>query len=134
MGAHSDVGGSYPFHQSGLSHNALQWMIREARAFGLDFDDLKIREEIPITPTATNSAPDVNGMDSSVTRRILVGFRMVAEKGRATKKWISPWGQPRNLFIDAQNSPIRLRVHLSATRRRGYSPRFVGCNLASPSA
>jgi uncharacterized protein (DUF2235 family) len=33
-GVHSDIGGSYPQEQSGLSNIALEWMIREAKAAG----------------------------------------------------------------------------------------------------
>jgi uncharacterized protein (DUF2235 family) len=37
-GAHSDIGGSYPETQSGLSKLALEWMLREACRFGLKVD------------------------------------------------------------------------------------------------
>lgn len=35
-GVHSDVGGGYD--ESGLSHNASQWMLKEASGFGLEFE------------------------------------------------------------------------------------------------
>ncbi len=38
-GVHSDVGGGYPEGESGLAKITLEWMIREATAFGLVVDD-----------------------------------------------------------------------------------------------
>lgn len=40
-GVHSDVGGSYPEDESGLSKIALRWMLCEAQSAGLVFDPLK---------------------------------------------------------------------------------------------
>ena len=38
-GVHSDVGGSYPEGESGLSKITLKWMLREAKAAGMVMDD-----------------------------------------------------------------------------------------------
>ena len=38
VGGHSDVGGSCPETESGLSKIALRWMLREAEAAGLLID------------------------------------------------------------------------------------------------
>jgi uncharacterized protein (DUF2235 family) len=43
-GVHCDVGGGYPESQSGLSKNALKWMVQEARASGLFVDLSKMTE------------------------------------------------------------------------------------------
>jgi uncharacterized protein (DUF2235 family) len=43
-GVHSDVGGSYPESESGLSKIALRWMLCEASAAGLQLDPKKIDE------------------------------------------------------------------------------------------
>jgi uncharacterized protein (DUF2235 family) len=43
-GVHSDVGGSYPEPESGLSKIALRWLICEAQAAGLKLDSNKIDE------------------------------------------------------------------------------------------
>jgi uncharacterized protein (DUF2235 family) len=40
-GVHSDIGGSYPELQSGLSKLTLEWMLREASLAGLRIDDRK---------------------------------------------------------------------------------------------
>src|SRR6516225_4601020 len=41
-GVHSDVGGSYPEAESGLSKIALRWMLDEARTAGLLLDAQKV--------------------------------------------------------------------------------------------
>jgi uncharacterized protein (DUF2235 family) len=40
-GVHSDIGGGYLWAESGLAMQAFQWMVREAREFGLMVDDAK---------------------------------------------------------------------------------------------
>jgi uncharacterized protein (DUF2235 family) len=54
-GAHSDVGGSYPEKESGLSQIALQWMLEEAVAHDLIVDHKKVCEilgEVQPAPAA----------------------------------------------------------------------------------
>jgi uncharacterized protein (DUF2235 family) len=34
-GVHSDIGGGYPWKESGLAMQAFEWMVREAKEFGL---------------------------------------------------------------------------------------------------
>jgi uncharacterized protein (DUF2235 family) len=43
-GVHCDVGGGYPENQSGLSKGALDWMLQEAKAYGLLVQDAKEQE------------------------------------------------------------------------------------------
>ncbi len=43
-GVHSDVGGGYPEAQSGLSKNALRWMLEEAQIHGLKVNQAKVTE------------------------------------------------------------------------------------------
>ncbi len=50
-GVHCDVGGGYPADRSGLSQIALQWMVTEAQAAGLEVDPAK-RNEIFSKPEA----------------------------------------------------------------------------------
>ena len=40
-GVHSDIGGGYPWPESGLAMTAFQWMVREANEFGLLVDETK---------------------------------------------------------------------------------------------
>lgn len=55
-GAHSDVGGSYPEKESGLSQIALQWMIGEAARFELRIDRKRYETALPIR--AEKTKPD----------------------------------------------------------------------------
>jgi len=41
-GVHSDVGGGYPWADSGLAMLAFEWMVREAKQAGLLVDDVKM--------------------------------------------------------------------------------------------
>lgn len=43
-GVHSDVGGSYPENESGLSRISLKWMLGEASQYGLQLNNSKIKE------------------------------------------------------------------------------------------
>lgn len=49
-GDHSDVGGSYPERESGLSQLSLAWMLREARAHGLLVDETRLAKLLPTRP------------------------------------------------------------------------------------
>lgn len=49
-GGHSCVGGGTK-EQSGLSDGALQWMIDESKALGLEFDESKVPDGINSDPT-----------------------------------------------------------------------------------
>lgn len=42
-GVHADVGGGYPESESGLARDAFVWMVAEARALGLRFDDRAVQ-------------------------------------------------------------------------------------------
>jgi uncharacterized protein (DUF2235 family) len=65
-GSHSDVGGSYPEKESGLSQIALRWMIREAKASGLRIDDQQYGIVVPSDPQPVgveyHAVPDYAGM------------------------------------------------------------------------
>lgn len=47
-GVHSDVGGSYPLGESGLSNIALEWMLIEARDKGMLINNAKAKEAVTI--------------------------------------------------------------------------------------
>lgn len=55
-GVHSDVGGGYPFAESGLAMLACQWLVREAVEYGLLLDQAKyaaLLQACPPSATAT---------------------------------------------------------------------------------
>jgi len=57
-GSHSDVGGSYPEKESGLSQIALQWMIEEAMCCGLEVDRKRYAAVVPQTTSASGYRTD----------------------------------------------------------------------------
>jgi uncharacterized protein (DUF2235 family) len=57
-GVHSDVGGSYPEAQSGLSQIALEWMLCEATSLGLLVDPQKADRALGRIPPPPPVAPD----------------------------------------------------------------------------
>lgn len=59
-GVHSDVGGSYPEAESGLSKIALRWMLCEAKTAGLLLDDHKMNGVLG--ENASYVPPDPKGM------------------------------------------------------------------------
>src|SRR5260370_8905274 len=57
-GVHSDVGGSYAYTESGLSQITLEWMLCEARSFGLLIDPQKAQQALCRIPPPPPVAPD----------------------------------------------------------------------------
>lgn len=57
-GVHSDVGGSYPYMESGLSQISLEWMLCEALSFGLLVDPEKAELALGRVPPPPPVAPD----------------------------------------------------------------------------
>ncbi len=65
-GLHSDVGGSYPEKESGLSQLTLQWMIREAQSSGVRIDERQYAMIVPSKPEEESveyhAVPDYAGV------------------------------------------------------------------------
>ena len=60
-GVHCDVGGGYAENESGLSKLALEWMLQEAKAVGLQVDGEKQKEVLGETPGSRYAQPDADG-------------------------------------------------------------------------
>src|SRR5207249_3855198 len=72
-GVHSDVGGSYPETESGLSKIALQWMAREAQQAGLLINREKM--DVILGGDSQHTSPD----PSAVMHRSLRTFWWLGE-------------------------------------------------------
>lgn len=101
-GVHSDVGGSYPESESGLSQVTLQWMAEQADAAGLRFDPDAWKAHLPERPLpdGTPVPPD----PSAEIHRSLKGVWWLME---LFPKWIRDPGKG-----------YRLRLRLNLGRRR----------------
>jgi len=92
-GVHSDVGGSYPESESGLSKIAFRWMICEAQAAGLQLDPQKVSDVLG--SSAAYCPPDFRGkLHSSLHGFWYLGeiwpklhYRTVSIPGRADPVW-----------------------------------------------
>jgi len=128
-GVHSDVGGSYPESDSGLSKVPLQWMLEEARAAGLSLDKGKVREVLGETD------PDYARPDAAAPLHTsLHGFwwwaleffpkpREVQNPGR---KWVKEWELP---MAKPRSVPANAVVHPSVDERRKCVPEYRPVNL-----
>jgi uncharacterized protein (DUF2235 family) len=92
-GVHSDVGGSYPEAESGLSKIALRWMLCEAQSVGLSFDPDRVIDVLG------GQAPYVRPDPKGELHKSLHGFWWLGEfwpkrffypvnvPGQAAPKW-----------------------------------------------
>lgn len=129
-GVHSDVGGSYPEGESGLSKISLRWMLREAESAGLLLDtrvaDAVLGAKLEYVPPLANAM-----MHNSLT-----GFWRLGEFWpKWTKRQISPpgieppkfRGGPRLNLFRCRTIKEGSRIHESVFERRklvsGYAPR-----------
>lgn len=125
-GVHSDVGGSYPEEQSGLSKIALQWMLNEGEAAGLRVDQRRaamvLAQEPPEEWMPRYIAPDAK---TKWLHRSLKGLwwtleflpHRVYDRHQDRAVWILPLGRHR--FI-----PENSTLHASVFERKGagYEP------------
>ena len=72
-GVHSDVGGSYPEGESGLSKITLRWMLREAKEAGLLLDDGEVARIMGASPAF------VKPLANAMTHNSLKGLWLLGE-------------------------------------------------------
>jgi uncharacterized protein (DUF2235 family) len=107
-GVHSDVGGSYPESESGLSKVTLEWMLHEAAAAGLRIDHHKAAVVLGKAPRPEPWMPDyvppnANGRIHRSLRGLwwlleLLPHRYVDfDSGSPVVRWRIPFGAPRRI-------------------------------------
>jgi uncharacterized protein (DUF2235 family) len=132
-GVHSDVGGSYPENESGLSKIALKWMLDEARTAGLSFDEAKVGQVLGETDSAYAPADPAAKLHTSLYGGwwVLEFFpkchKVKTPDGEWVKRWELPMGKPRAVPPDAV-------IHPSVEERRKRVPEYQPVNLAPGTA
>ena len=132
-GVHSDVGGSYPEQQSGLSKLTLEWMLREASLAGLKVDPYRaavILGRLPVGPE--HKLPYVPPNPAAEMHNSLTGAWWIPEflphkywdKETLTTKWTIPMGAPRQ--VPADKSTL---MHESVQQRLDEVPDYKPANL-----
>jgi uncharacterized protein (DUF2235 family) len=107
-GVHSDVGGSYPESESGLSKVTLEWMLHEAAEAGLKIDYNKAAVVLGKAPRPEPWTPDYVEPDASgEMHHSLHGLWWLLEflphryvdfkSGSPVVRWRIPFGAPRQI-------------------------------------
>jgi hypothetical protein len=113
---HSDIGGSYPEQDAGLSKISFEWLLAEAVKQGLLVDDKRVRivlgQQAPPAFLPPYVPPDPHG----VLHDALEGFWWVLEYFPRKKK--GRWGLPRGKWVREipENSMIHETVKLSGQK------------------
>lgn len=131
-GVHSDVGGSYPEAESGLSKIALKWMLDEAERAGLDVDKNRVKAILGGEKRYAAPAPDAK-MHNSLTPAWWLGEFW--PKSTRKRFGTDPKGKPRyipwvrvNLFR-RRYIPDGACIHASVLERQKLVPRYNPSNL-----
>jgi uncharacterized protein (DUF2235 family) len=127
-GVHSDVGGSYPEAESGLSKIALRWMLDEARTAGLALNEDKVREILGETDPAYARPDPAAELHTSLRGPwwVLEFFPKRHGIKTASGKWVKrlelPMAKPRAV-------PANAVIHASVEERRARVPDYQPVNL-----
>jgi len=120
-GAHSDIGGSYPLNESGLSQLTLEWMMLESMDFGLLLNKDRVKEIMNDALEEVHSLPNYH----EKIHKSLNGFWWFLEflpKGKRDKlSYYIPSGRSRKLYEDSLGNPIVPTIHQSAIAKMGVS-------------
>jgi len=133
-GVHSDVGGSYPEGESGLSKITLEWMLREAKLAGLRIHDNEAKRVLGIAPPAPFVRPDpTDGQHESLkgawwALEFLPHYKYDKRKGRPHWTW-PPLGEHRHLPIDPVTHQNLAVLHESVFDRSQNVPEYCPKNL-----
>jgi uncharacterized protein (DUF2235 family) len=128
-GVHSDIGGSYPIVESGLSQASLQWMLGEAISLGLIVDHGRVEDALgripPHTPPRPVAPDPAQPIHVSLSRKWKV-LEILPHKyyNGATGKpeWRIPLGARRTI-------PPASVFHTSVERKLAVDPAYRPPNL-----
>lgn len=104
VGAHADIGGSYPEKESGLSKITLQWMLNEAFAEGLKVDREKYEKRV-LSAAGKMTTPNPAGTLHQSLRgfwhlgEIIPQWKYNPETGK--QQWFLPLGRYRSIETGA---------------------------------
>lgn len=127
-GVHCDVGGGYLERQSGLSKEALAWMVGEVGG-DLAFRDAAFRRVVPSTDTKDSAAPSALAQAHRSLRGLwwlveLLPKRYKDPRSNFKARWMIPLGRPRFVPDDPD---ARACIHASVQERMsagiGYAPK-----------
>ena len=115
-GSHGDVGGGYPLSESGLSNEALKWMLKEAGANGLRVDQAKLNAIVG-APTKTVVHDQTKGW--WIIAEFVPKWHWEKQKIDGEQKWVSSL---RINFFRPRTIPEKPLVHQSSFTLPDYKP------------
>jgi uncharacterized protein (DUF2235 family) len=126
-GVHCDVGGGYVEIESGLAKIALNWMVEQARQYGLRFQLSAEALILPAVSTKSSAAPDPTAPQHESLRGIwwLAEFipKRIKDPALGYKpRWIIHCGRHR--YVAAGS-----KIHASVLTRRNQLPSYSPPNL-----
>jgi uncharacterized protein (DUF2235 family) len=131
-GVHSDVGGSYPEAESGLSKISLGWMLREAQNEGLRLDAAKVAGILGGNPAHAKPLPNAV-LHNSLTPAWWAGeFWPKFTKYRVSAPGVAPErykGHPRVNLFRRRHIPEGSTIHESVFMRKAMVPEYKAPNL-----
>lgn len=133
-GVHSDIGGSYPEGESGLSKITLEWMLREAVLAGLRIKEEEAKRVLGVGPPAPFVPPDpADGQHESLQSawwalEYLPHYKYDKRKGKPHWFW-PPLGERRHLPVDPVTNRNLAVLHESVFDRLQNVPKYRPANL-----
>ncbi len=121
-GVHSDVGGSYAYTESGLSQISLEWMLCEARSFGLLIDPQRAQQALGRIPPPPPVAPDPRTVPHNSLTFVWWLLEILPhsyyDAASKTVKWRIPLGARRTIPDGSVlHETVNEKLHIDASYR-----------------